>query len=700
MSSSSSKAPSAKRPFASTEERYSDLASLGRESYVSKLGLTTLLRAVEQDGLPEAHSRSTQYRARKSICKKKTPYGQLVTPIDLVTSDGGTYSVGIQNPLAMLYHLASESTYFATLLRDTLAAHPSSPGSLWNLIFYQDGVDPSDGLSNNHSRKSNVFYWTFLEFGMHCLSHEECWFTISLVRSTSIANIEGQLSQLTLRIMQTFVQPHGHDIRRTGISLKLHGEDRCVTLFAKFGILLGDEPALKEMFSTKGHSGSKPCPLCQNMVSHRAPGGADGLHLHSAYALSIALEVDITKFKLHSDESMLAAVQSLKSKRNTISSGAFSDLEQLHGFSYTPWSIIADHRINLAAVSALMFDWGHCYVCNGLADVEFGMLMQTLHKHKSPTTYTEAGSYVQCWSKPESYPAVVRLFSKGPARSNLRHGVFNCSASEFLTLAPMMYRYLDRVARPRGHCMPQLLSMLALFEVIELLQAIKCKAVDPENLRKAIVKHLVLFIAAYGPEHMRPKHHYVIHLPDILARQGTLLTTFTQERKHRLVIRYTRNRAKLLNWELGAVEEMTCHQVWDLCRPFVRKGLLQARSPGARILFALQELHPNLADASFVVSHRAAISDGSASVGDAVLIKDGGCFNVGKILLLFAVNDEPRAVVSVWKACGKDYDQRFASYELADDVHVYPLSFLLCPLTHRMATDRLTTCVYISYPYR
>ena len=102
---------------------------------------------------------------------------------------------------------------------------------------------------------------------------------------------------------------------------------------------------------------------------------------------------------------------------------------------------------------------------------------------------------------------------------------------------------------------------------------------------------------------MKPKHHYVIHLPDILARQGALLTTFTQERKHRLVIRYTRNRAKRLNWELGAVEEMTCHQVWDLCRPFVRKGLLQTRSPGARILFALQELHPNLAGASFEVTH-------------------------------------------------------------------------------------------------
>ena len=38
---------------------------------------------------------------------------------------------------------------------------------------------PSDGVSKNHSRKCCAFYWSFAEFGMHALGHEEeVWGTI------------------------------------------------------------------------------------------------------------------------------------------------------------------------------------------------------------------------------------------------------------------------------------------------------------------------------------------------------------------------------------------------------------------------------------------------------------------------------------------------------------------------------------------
>ena len=57
---------------ASTQERYSRLMMLGKESFVSRTGMSKLLRAVDSDGLPEAYSKTTQIRARKSVCATKT----------------------------------------------------------------------------------------------------------------------------------------------------------------------------------------------------------------------------------------------------------------------------------------------------------------------------------------------------------------------------------------------------------------------------------------------------------------------------------------------------------------------------------------------------------------------------------------------------------------------------------------------------
>ena len=174
---------------------------------------------------------------------------------------------------------------------------------------------------------------------------------------------------------------------------------------------------------------------------------------------------------------------------------------------------------------------------------------------------------------------LMELFSEAPARNNLRKGTFTASASEFLTLLPILLRYLLAVCLKRGECMPQVESMIAVLLVVELLLAVRTGAVDPDQLYTAILKHLNLFKAAYGTGPCRPKHHYVIHLSACLRRFRTLLHTLVQERKHRLVLRYGRDRDSLKNWELGALEEITCHQVWEMSENYRKSGLQGSHPP-------------------------------------------------------------------------------------------------------------------------
>ena len=96
----------------------------------------------------------------------------------------------------------------------------------------------------------------------------------------------------------------------------------------------------------------------------------------------------------------------------------------------------------------------------------------------------------------------------------------------------------------------------------------KCNKTSPDKLAEAIKKHFDLFVEAYGKEKIRPKNHYLLHLPDMLAEFGTLIMTFVHERKHRAVKRYTQYRCNLRSWSASVIEEISCHNAWELQLPF------------------------------------------------------------------------------------------------------------------------------------
>ena len=120
-------------------------------------------------------------------------------------------------------------------------------------------------------------------------------------------------------------------------------------------------------------------------------------------------------------------------------------------------------------------------------------------------------------------------------------------------------------------------SMIAVLCVVEVFQAVNRGKATPQALRDAIQLHMQLFVAAYGRDAFKPKHHYALHIPNIFARIGTLLGTLVNERRHRVVKRYLRDRRNLTRWELGALEEVTCHAVWELTKPFIDKRVGRIR---------------------------------------------------------------------------------------------------------------------------
>ena len=200
-------------------------------------------------------------------------------------------------------------------------------------------------------------------------------------------------------------------------------------------------------------------------------------------------------------------------------------------------------------------------------------------------------------------------------------------------LAPILHSYFQKVVRPREreNLLPYVDSMLAVLEVVMLLQSSKTCTVTPPELSAAIEKHLKLHWASWGELHCRPKHHYALHLADMLERFGYLLASFVHERKHRLVNKYGRDRRNAKAFDCGLIEDITCHQLWELQQAFY--FATHESKPTGIMRRLVQDLLPDVApDAISMLSH-IAVNGGRASPGDIVAFFQDGELQVGEMLL-------------------------------------------------------------------
>ena len=669
------------------EAKRARLLSLGRGAQVSQSGTAKLLQAVADEGLPDAFSRPTQYRARKETCADATPYGKLVESLELPCNEGAV-TVGVQNPFAMLRTCCATSSHFSALLRAKLACHKEP----WRFIFYADGVSPADGLAKHDRRKLVAVYWSFAELGHGALCREEVWMVATVVRESVVRDLDGGLSRLfALLLKSAFFKPGGFDFARSGMTLGLGGES--VMLFARWAILLADELALKEILLCKGHAGYKPCVLCSNVVLHALSRSRP---LATDWSVTTAC-TDVSRFKLHTDESVRASMARLPEAKESVPAKDFAELQVVHGFSFNPHSLLLDQHLQIGVASCVMFDWMHVYCVGGLLDVELGQCMRALYDQRAPTTYHVLGAYVAQWKWPKALGAslLANLFDGKSAKKYLANEVFSCTASELLSLSPVLANYFANVALAQGACLEHVQSILAAFAAVECLVEVRRGTVTPEALMLVIRRHLQLYQLAYGADRVRPKHHYALHLPLMLHRFGTLHSCWTHERHHQLVKKHTVNRRNTTSYEVSALEEVTVDQIYALQRPWTKAGLLNEHAPPSRTLAALQEMFPHIAATELAVARMASVDGNKLHVGDVIYLRDNGIRRAGELVLHLRAGANVCSIVSLWGAApSADEDLgRVARFRVTEAPQIFPTSCLEVSLIYSRSTRGVVTAL-------
>ena len=141
-----------------------------------------------------------------------------------------------------------------------------------------------------------------------------------------------------------------------------------------------------------------------------------------------------------------------------------------------------------------------------------------------------------------------------------------------MSLLPIIAIFLTNVALKRcswAASIQAVLCLLALIDVVELLGQVRRGVVQPADLMVAIKGHLERYASVYGNDAVRPKHHYALHLPDMLRRFGMLFSCWVHERRHRLVKQYTRDRRNTTSYEVGTAEDCAIDHLDALGKPWL-----------------------------------------------------------------------------------------------------------------------------------
>ena len=113
------------------------------------------------------------------------------------------------------------------------------------------------------------------------------------------------------------------------------------------------------------------------------------------------------------------------------------------------------------------------------------------------------------------------------------------------------------------------------------------------------------------------------------------LDCWTHERKHRMAKRYSTHRCNLKSWEIGVIEDIPMHQIWELEMPFFQA--FSTAHPRGACLHTLHELFPGVEDCDFTLRADITINGGKVGPHDVVCYDLQGTMHVGERLMTVGI---------------------------------------------------------------
>lgn len=508
-SSSASTLPPAKRRAIIADLAAASGTQVGAARLLQRLRDHGLLVKSAFEGCSERTLRGDASRGTSdAVANVITPFGAVVQSMNV----HGT-NLDVVNPFAFLHHMCTQQFAFFRLL------FPDEQGVHRKVVLYVDEVRPGNPLRHDKGRTTQCIYWTFADFPERFLCDANAWFCVATIRSSLVEAIPGKISAVMAAVTKMFFT----GTPNFGDGILMHSGNCAAVMTASFAGYLGDEKALKEIFSLKGAAGTRPCPTCANVVQFLEvePGsGLVGIHCCDPESF-----VTVTDDQFYEMADTLAAYTGPRA--------GMVRLERSLGITYDPYALIFDAALRhvVLPVTHYIRDWMHVIAGHGVGGTHLAVLFQELTRNR--ITYDMIQQYVIAYTLPKAHGAVkpVLFSSKHVDDDHLR--VF---ASEFLTMVPLMQAFMHDVVQPLGIMADHIACLDHLGAILDVLQSGPVSASRRrDELSRLVNQHHATFVALYGPGACKPKFHHMMHLHDHSARLGCIISCFVTERKHKVV---------------------------------------------------------------------------------------------------------------------------------------------------------------------
>ena len=432
--------------------------------------------------------------------------------------------------------------------RECFEAALETRGPSLELLVYWDEAVPGNILAPDLRRKAAMTYVCFPDFPV--LWSDTSWITLSVCRSQDLQQMADGVTRSISMILE--------EIRKeTKDGFMIDLGTRAVLVHLRQIAILADADGLRLLTGSKGAAGLKPCFKCTNIVS--------GGHLHLSHHEHIS-SVRTEKWESHSRTSL----QSISEYLQGIAAKTAKEKAETHlGWNASALrssAILNPNLDEILSLDRIFFDPMHCFASNGIAGQELGLWYTELLR-KSTVTHGHLRTYAKsCWQP--CVPNACQMDKLFAAKLWVMERDYRGDASETLLVMPICVAFSYEIVLP---LFPELRneveSLSALYAV--LLSWLRAKygnaVVEATRMEELQKKHVALFVSTCGPDTVRPKLNFSLHLPRQFRKQQKAVDAFPGERKHIYFKQNVAPRCKALShfaksvlMELGEMDCKTC----------------------------------------------------------------------------------------------------------------------------------------------
>ena len=197
-----------------------------------------------------------------------TLYGTVISNLQVKNESGDTISVRWINPFALIAHACTISLGFFRLMQACMQYAHTTNNGVMRFVLYQDGVTPGNNLRPDCGRSFISFLWSWMELPPWMRHRPHIRWLTSCYCTKRFMDDNNFTTMHLFKAILVFMFRNYDFNAFTGVMLR-HGSEELLVRMV-FQASPQDFLAHCEVFGLKGASSLSPCPLCDNVIGHRA----------------------------------------------------------------------------------------------------------------------------------------------------------------------------------------------------------------------------------------------------------------------------------------------------------------------------------------------------------------------------------------------------------------------------------------------